>query len=286
MKYIFSGHESFQCRHLWLKKGFDFLESGKKFSNPSSVVVLGVGKNMVASIRYWMKAFNLIDGNDIPNEFAIRLLSDNGWDPYIEDEGTIWLLHYNLIKKGLASTYSFIFNELRKEKIEFTKLNYLSFVKRKAQLAGITQISEKTLTDDFNVMVKMYIRAFGKVKDKEDSFPGLFTELDLIRCYGKSGEEYFVIENNEKNELPLGIFEHCLIDFSKDNSSISLSSIETSINSLGNIFAINRKGLIDKIGNLCSNNRDIIYSDHAGVKEIQFKYKEPLFTILEKYYAK
>lgn len=57
LKYTFSGHESFPCKSLWLKKGFDFCQQGGSFSSPQAVVSLGVGKNMVTSINYWMKAF-------------------------------------------------------------------------------------------------------------------------------------------------------------------------------------------------------------------------------------
>ncbi|MFM7585473.1 MAG: DUF4007 family protein, partial [Bacteroidota bacterium] len=49
-RYNFSGHDSFQCRHLWLKKGFDFVKEKRSFMDPDSVVRLGVGKNMVSSI--------------------------------------------------------------------------------------------------------------------------------------------------------------------------------------------------------------------------------------------
>ena len=46
-KLSFSGHESFHCRNVWLKKGYDFLQLKHKFSEPTAVVNLGVGKNMV-----------------------------------------------------------------------------------------------------------------------------------------------------------------------------------------------------------------------------------------------
>jgi hypothetical protein len=55
-KYTFSGHDSFQCRQLWLKKGYDFVREGKDFNDEDAVVKLGVGKNMVSSIRFWLKA--------------------------------------------------------------------------------------------------------------------------------------------------------------------------------------------------------------------------------------
>ena len=44
---VFSGHESFQCRNLWLKKGYDFIKNGNSFNDEDAVVKLGVGKNMV-----------------------------------------------------------------------------------------------------------------------------------------------------------------------------------------------------------------------------------------------
>jgi len=47
IKYTFSGHDSFQCRQLWLKKGYDYLQSNKSFNDEDAVVKLGVGKNMV-----------------------------------------------------------------------------------------------------------------------------------------------------------------------------------------------------------------------------------------------
>ena len=61
---VLTGHETFQCRNLWLKKGYDFIKSGKKFKDLDSVVFLGVGKNMVSSIRFWMRSFDIIDDND------------------------------------------------------------------------------------------------------------------------------------------------------------------------------------------------------------------------------
>lgn len=76
IKYTFSGHDSFQCRQLWLKKGYDYIQSKKSFNDEDAVVRLGVGKNMVSAIRYWMKAFNIIDGKDKPTEFGTKLFQD------------------------------------------------------------------------------------------------------------------------------------------------------------------------------------------------------------------
>ncbi len=55
--YKFSGYESFPCKSLWLKKGYDFVIGGNDFNSSYAVITLGVGKNMVASIRFWLRAF-------------------------------------------------------------------------------------------------------------------------------------------------------------------------------------------------------------------------------------
>jgi hypothetical protein len=284
-KYTFSGHDSFQCRQFWLKKGFDYVMKGKSFNDEDAVVELGVGKNMVNSIRFWMRAFDLISNGDIVTEFATRLFSDDGYDPYLEDEASLWLLHYQLIKKGYASTYSFIFNELRKEKIEFTKDNYISFIKRKAETEKLIPVNEKTLQEDFAVMAKMYLRSNPQIKDKEDSFSGLLTELDLIKLYNKGKEDFLFIENTERPEIPYEVILFSILDSCNFDTSISLNTIEYELNSVGSIFAINKPGIINKIEAIASKYSSVIFNDQAGIKELQFKKKLSAFAILDKYYA-
>lgn len=285
LKLTFSGHESFQCRHLWLKKGYDYVKAEKSFTDEDAVVWLGVGKNMVSSIRFWMKAFNILSPDDKLTDFAHKLLSDHGYDPYIEDEATLWLLHYQLVKKGFASTYSIVFNELRKEKMEFNKDNFIAYIKRKSETEKTFFINEKTLIEDFAVLTKMYLRSNAQSKDKEDSFSGLLTELDLLKNYSKGKEDFFVIENTDRVEIPDEIILYAILDNETFEASLSLNSIEMNPNSVGTVFAINRPGLLNKIENLTQKFSYIIFNDQAGIKELQFKKKPAAASILDKYYA-
>jgi len=50
-----------------------------------------------------------------------------------------------LVTQNVSSIYSLIFNEFRREKIEFTKEHFISFVLRKAEELGITVIDEQKL---------------------------------------------------------------------------------------------------------------------------------------------
>jgi hypothetical protein len=286
-KLTFSGHDTFHCRHLWLKKGYEFINSGKKFTDIDAVVFLGVGKNMVSSIRFWMKAFDLIDDNDELKEIAHKIFAEkNGWDPFLEDDATLWILHHNLVKKGLASSYNLVFNDLRKEKIEFSKKNYVDFINRKCQLNNIRLTSLNTLNDDFGVFTKMYLRTDLQSKDKEDTFSGILTELDLVTELKKGTETFLVIENKDRDDIPEEILLYAILSDDRFDRSVNVRSLEIEDNSLASIFAITRTGLINKIENLSNNKKFkfLKYSDHAGIKELQFDKRIDPLEILNKYY--
>lgn len=288
-KLTFSGHETFHCRQLWLKKGYDFVKKGSRFSDSEAVVLLGVGKNMVSAIHFWMKAFALIDKEGNTSELADYIFSANGKDPYLEDEATLWLLHYHLVAQGSASIYDLVFNQLRKEKIEFTKENFLLFAERKANEIGFTQFNRKTVAADFEVLVKMYIRTTDQVKDKEDTFSGLLTDLNLIQEEKKHSSLYS-IPNENRNNLPEEIILYTILDKDDFQKSVSLNVLSQDRNKAGSVFAITKNALMEKlesaVNSLKYKKYGITLSDHAGIKELQFAVKPNKFEILDHYYGK
>ncbi|MCR5455444.1 MAG: DUF4007 family protein, partial [Bacteroidales bacterium] len=113
----FSGHESFPCRTLWLKKGYDFIDSDENFNADDAVVKLGVGKNMVSAIRYWYKAFGF--NSDFSNVADFILKNKFGKDEFLEDLGTLWLLHFLIVYYNYASLYNIVFSMFQKERKVF-----------------------------------------------------------------------------------------------------------------------------------------------------------------------
>jgi hypothetical protein len=285
-KYTFSGHDSFQCRQLWLKKGYDYVQEGKSFHDEDAVIQLGVGKNMVSSIRFWLKAFDIIDNKDIPTEFGKSLFdNDAGYDPFLEDEASLWLLHYHLVKNRYASIYSIIFNEFRKEKLFFNKETFVNYVKRIGESSPDLNFNENTVAKDFIVFTNLYKNDIDN-KDVEDSFSGILSEIELLKTTGKGKDEQFYIENIERYNLPVAVVLYAILDNPSYGSSIGLNSLEFGINSPGSIFALSRGGLMNKISEIVSDYTDITFTDQAGIKELQFKNKPEAFTILDKYYGK
>jgi hypothetical protein len=286
IKFTFSGHDSFQCRQLWLKKGYDYVQEGKSFNDEDAVVQLGVGKNMVSSIRFWLKAFNIIDNKDIPTEFGKRLFDDEtGYDPFLEDDASLWLLHYQLVKNGFASIYSIIFNEFRKEKLLFNKETFVNYVKRIGDSNTDLNFNENTVAKDFIVFANLYKRN-PVSKEVEDSFSGILSEIELLKTIGKGKDEQFFIENTERDNLPEAIVLYSILENSNYGNSISLNSLEFDLNSPGSIFALNRSGLMNKIADVVDNHKDITFTDQAGIKELQIKNKVDAYKILDTYYGK
>ncbi len=277
----FSGHETFQCRHLWLKKGYDYVLQGNPFNAEDAVVELGVGKNMVSAIRHWMRAFDLLGEGDELTDFAHWLFSETGKDPYLEDDASLWLLHYNLVRKGYATSYNLIFNELRKERIEFNKDSFIKFIQNKFD----TVISVNSLGTDFEVFLKLYVGTESS-KDNEDVVAGILTDLRMVRTIHRDKQPtLYHIETNEKVDLPEEVLLFALLNDPEIGLSVSLDSLERDYNSVGSIFAINRTGLVQKIESLCSKYDFLVYKDDAGIRELQFKEKRSAFEILNDYYA-
>lgn len=285
-KLSFSGHESFQCRSLWLKKGYDFVKADNSFANEDAVVELGVGKNMVNAIRYWMRAFGLTNENDKPTPLANKLFNDvDGWDPYLEDEGSIYLLHYQLVTTGRASTYGLIFNNLRRDRIEFTKTHFVNYAKRQGEIRG-ESVNDNTVKSDFEVFTRMYTRP--DAKDRDEGLTGLLADLNIVRSFRrKKEEEYYVIENTEKPDLPDAVLLYGILTSGGFVNSVNFTTLLTEPNGVGSVFALNATGLYTKLERLVANKANgTVFSDQAGIRELSFKSKPDPFTVLDTYYAR
>jgi len=286
MNYKFSGHETFNCRPIWLKKGYDYANRGKLFNDDDSVIELGVGKNMVSSIKFWLRAFGFY--NLYKNELdglSHDLLNDNGFDPFLEDDATLYLLHYLLIKNvKISSIYNLAFTKLSKEKLEFSTENLLSFIERKCLKENV-DFNEKTLKNDINVFLKNYIPSSDKKGGLEDNYSGLFYDLRYInKVKSSSGELKYRFNINDGKYLPEIVFLFVLLEKFEDSVSISMEAIRDHVSI---IFLMEKQGTYTMIERLVDMYPEYItFKDDGGRQEVQIKGEINKLELLRRYYER
>ncbi|MBK8609273.1 MAG: DUF4007 family protein [Chitinophagaceae bacterium] len=292
MKLQFSGHESFICKHFWLKKGYDYISQKGNFNDESAVIDLGVGKNMVTSISFWLKAFGLVDPELGVTELANFLFHEKkGTDQYIENLGSVWLLHYALIKTNKASLYNLFFNEFRKGRTDFTKDQLLSFIKRSLEDESQNNFNENTINSDISVFIRNYLKpSYKETKiDIEEDFSSLMIDLDLIKSYKAENAEgkiveWYQVENKIQIDLPADVVLFTILDNEHYSKSIAFKELLTGYNSPGIVFALNEEGLYSKIEQIVKNHKGVTYTETAGVRELQIKVSLNKWDVLHGYY--
>ncbi len=288
MNFSFTGHEKFPCRQFWLKKGYDFVKANGNFNAENAGVKLGVGRNMVGAVRHWGRAFGIVDENDGLTPMAHYLFGENGTDPYLENIGTLWLLHYLLVKNQRASIYALVFNEFRKERLEFTKEQLLGFLRRKCEEQNYNP-SLETLNNDIDVFIRNYLRPKTKTKNVEDDFFSLLIDLQLLQEVDRAtsgGVTRYKIQDLDRENLPTELVLYTILDQANGNS-ISFNHLLTAENNVGLVYALSANGLrrhLDLI--VKSFYGKITFFDDAGVRELQFHDKLDKQTILDNYYAR
>jgi len=291
----FSGHESFQCRNLWPKKGYDFIQNEGDFNSEAAVLKLGVGKNMTTSIRYWLDAMGFRKEKENSSSFEVgqKLLSDGGWDPYLENISSLWLLHFELVRNNHASIFHLVFNHFRKYRTEFTKEHLLSFIKS-STLVGESLPADSTLNTDVGVFIKTYLQPNSRngKKNIEDQFSSLLMELNLINEFevetekGEEKKKWYRFEQPYHNTLPVEIFLYSILENENFTKSISFQDLLNAENSPGSVFLLNPDALVSKIEELTKHDERIVYTDDGGIRQLQIIEDINPIDLLISYYAR
>jgi hypothetical protein len=289
----FSGHDTFHCRQQWLLKGVKLIDNeGYNVFNKPDVAIskLGVGKNMVQSIQHWLKAYGLINDNHEILDFTRKMFLENSpFDPYLEDEGTLWLLQYKICSRKYASIFNLVFSEYFKDKVslEFSEGQIVQFIERKLRENNEREVSKNTLSSDFKAFVKSYSTPKKSLKTIEDDFNSPLLELNLISqlsSRNSNNETVYRINRELRNNIPVKIFTFCLLDYLGQRNDISYDEIR---DTLGSYFCLSTDGLDNIIELLCSIYPEFIYKNDAGIRQIQIKGITQTYqsNLLESYYG-
>ena len=238
----FRAHDTFFIRKGWLNKGLRNVNidggifMGTK-GNPMDV--LGIGANMVKALRYWLQAVNLtIEPN---TGRKVQSFTDFGEvifenDPYIEEVGTLWLLHYQLASNTEEATaWYYFFNEFKAT--EFTKEDFVKQLSNYVRING-EDVSERSLEDDYNCIINTYVSRIKSNPEKvqpENNIDCPFGELGLIDISNKKDKLYKKSTPKKDTIHPLVVLA-VILDQSDGKNEIKISSIQNDPCNAGKIF--------------------------------------------------
>lgn len=238
----FRAHDTFFIRKGWLNKGLRNVNAdagvfmGSK-GNPMDV--LGIGANMVKALRYWLQAVRLTSEpasgrkEQTFTEFGNVVF---GNDPYIEEMGTLWLLHYQLASnKDEATAWYYFFNEFKAS--EFTKDDFVKQLSNYVRING-EEVSERSLEDDYNCIINTYVSRMKSNPEKvqpESNIDCPFGELGLIDIANKKEKLYRKATPKKDLIHPLVVLA-VILDQANGKEEIKISSIQNDPCNVGKIF--------------------------------------------------
>ena len=293
----FSGHQTFPFRYTWLKKGYDAVkEDANVFTNDNATIILGVGKNMVQSIRHWCRVAGLIEiegkhqKNFVPTELGRYIFDDiNGFDPYLDDPATLWLIHWQIASnKNQATGWYWAFNILKKNQFNPETFSLEMHEWAKLQNGSMRPVSPNTLQRDVNCFIRTYCQSHNKVFLVEESFDCPLVELNLIHRLPDS--EDYEFQRGKKDKLPVEIFAKTLIDFWRfkynERDSLPFTELMNAPLSPGRVFRLDEDSMTTYLEQLEDlTDGALNYDETADLKQVyQHKDYDPT-QLLKRYYG-
>ena len=298
--YRISGHESFPCRYTWLPKAVRGLNADPAlFSNDEqAMVTLGVGKNMVRSIRFWAHAAGVASPEKKGSSYSLTdfgrlLLGDRGLDPFLEDSSTLWLLHWNLSTDmdNPLLAWDYLLN--RWHEPELARSTALKVLQKEASRLD-DGISMVTLEQHFDTFLHTYVPTRGrKGQVQEDNLDCPLVELDFILKVGERGagkrETIYCFRREEKPEISLELFSYCLDDFwqtrHKSESTLPLREVAHGHGSPGQIFKLPEEDVRTRLDLLSHQASGIFaYSESAQFQQVRRRAEANKTTMLRAIY--
>lgn len=251
----FGRHETFHIRDGWLAKGIDAISAdSRSLHKVDAHHSLGVGTNMLKSIRYWVEAAGLATTTGKSSAEREMHLTDTGelvkkYDPYLDHDGTWWLVHAGMAtNRALATTLHWLFNHgpssrFRLEDLEQALLEYVSVTSRPP--------FPNTLRRDLQCLVRTYSGREQKGRRAGDVDPiGCpLAALGLLRASEHQGE--FQLTSAPRPTLDPHVFMAVLTSFvggtEGDSLMTTTEEVRWGVGSPGRIFGMSSDSISEMI---------------------------------------
>lgn len=258
VKIRLKGHESFNIREGWLRKGLfavsennieniDNNEAKDIFADECATDTLGVGANMVKSIKYWLHVCGLIDEKRTKKGRKISILSSgfgdiiNKNDPYFEEIFTLWLLHYKLATNiENATSWYLLFNDFNIS--EFSKEDLFKGLEISiSRLDPNISYSERSLYDDCSCIIRTYYTSNSDLGNPEENLSCPLAELGLLdRKLTLDKKEIYIKRKPKIDILDSRVILYVILDRLRGTTNTTLDKLINENCNIGKIFNLDR----------------------------------------------
>jgi hypothetical protein len=283
----FSGHESFPLRYPWLKKGYELLlRNSRAFGDADAMVDLGVGKNMVGSIRHWGLAAGVWEevsqsrGREIQStRLGECLLADDGWDPFLEVTGTIWWLFWRVVTEPhRATSWQHLFGENHAGRFSRTEL--VAGLEELRDEAKMKRAPRSTIQRDVDVLIRSCcVRRSKAGVIPEDSIDCPFAQLGVLRP-GPDRGVYELVRAGHPS-LPVGVLLSAIVDYCLEIRArrpglnptllVSLDELLYGSDAPGRVFCLSESALESMLTEIVRSNKGTVeLVETAGLRQLRF----------------
>lgn len=299
MSLTFAKHETFHIREGWLFKGMSAVAEASHADPPYNPFLaddapeqLGMGRNMVRALRYWMQATGLAaeqyEGRSVPRltEFGELVWQH---DSYLESEGTLWLIHYYLSANREEATSWFWF---------FNHFAPVSFSDRQAAEAlqnwVITvepdrRVAQSSLKKDVACLLRTYLPD-GRAHNPENLLESPLAQLGVLAQFGEGAQKRVHWQKADANRLHPLILLYVLVDRQQQQrpslTEVRLSQVLQEPMNVGRVFNLSTAVLTDLIAALNKTYPDLAvrFVRTAGLDQLTLP-QATCREILTRYYA-
>jgi hypothetical protein len=293
----FAGHETFTVRHAWLPKAVKFLrENSDLFQQDEAMVTLGVGKNMVRSIRHWALATGVLAEGEMRDgtrtkkievtPFGMLLFGGKGIDRFLEDPATLWLLHWHLAStKDGPTTWWWAFNEFAEN--EFTKDRMLAALQLHVGRSGFKRVADSSLNSDVTCFIRTYLSHRGpRAAILEETLDCPLTELSLIR---QLDDGLLAFNRGEHPTLPTAVVAAAVIEYwdriAPHKNTMTFEQLAYQPGAPGRVFRLSENVLADHLERMEKlTAKAITYDMTAGLRQVYRRRAVDVDAMLRQHY--
>ena len=279
----FSGHQTFPLRIAWIPKASIEISKGKDplTKIDEGIVSLGLGKNMIESLRCWIQAFRIVERGEKNWKFTQigeQIFSQpDGLDPYLEDHSTSWLLHWLICTNTKAPFFAWEYFFNRWSFPEFSATPSIDVFRQEAEKTRKT-VSDVTLLQHWQVFLHSYRPPRGK--KAEDHLDSALSILGLIHKVGErrnlSGkiEPIYSFNLGAAASISQQLFTFFIHDwwnrFFPEEETVPLSEIVAGAYSPGRVLKMQESEILERVEEVASSQPKVFQvTESANFRQLQ-----------------